>query len=254
MNGIGEKITKTFIDIYWILKKTVIDSSYYIFPSTKILLYHRIASLKNDPDKLAVSPKNFEAQIKYLRLRYSVISLKDLVDDVKQRKIRKRSLVITFDDGYLDNFTYAKKILEKFDIPATFFVTTDVNKFQKNNSIMSSSQLNKLSKSKLFSIGAHTMSHVRLSEISQKRQKEEIGTSKSKLEEIIGKKIDYFAYPFGQKEDFGIIAIDLVKKAGYKAACTAILGNVTNYSDIYKLSRYTIKNWELPEFNKRVGL
>lgn len=250
MNEIVKEITSK----YWRAKKFIIDSSFHLVPSCKILLYHRVALIGNDPDYLAVSPKNFEAHMRYLKSKYKVISLRKLVENITTNKLSKKNIAVTFDDGYVDNFTNAREILEKYKIPANFFVTTEVTKFHKINSRMNLSQLNELSNMKLFSIGAHAKSHLRLSKFSKKIQKEEIESSKNKLENILGKKVNYFAYPFGQKADFGADTIDLVKKAGYLAAFTAVRGIVTRNSYMFELPRYSVKNWGLQEFRKKVGL
>jgi peptidoglycan/xylan/chitin deacetylase (PgdA/CDA1 family) len=80
-----------------------------------VLMYHRIADTLSDPWELAVSPQNFEEQLQVLKA-YNVI-LKD--------KIPANTAVVTFDDGYRDNYLAAKPLLEKHKIPATFFITTD---------------------------------------------------------------------------------------------------------------------------------
>ena len=84
-----------------------------------ILLYHRIANLESDPQLLAVSIDNFEKQISYLKKKYSIISLNDNWDN-----ITKPSVIITFDDGYFDNYKNAFPILCKYEVPATIFVST----------------------------------------------------------------------------------------------------------------------------------
>jgi peptidoglycan/xylan/chitin deacetylase (PgdA/CDA1 family) len=89
-----------------------------------ILMYHRVAELPNDPYLLAVSPKHFAQQMEVIR-RYGVpMRLGRLVDALQEGKIPKRAIVLTFDDGYADNLYNAKPLLERYDIPATVFVTT----------------------------------------------------------------------------------------------------------------------------------
>lgn len=85
-----------------------------------ILMYHRIAEPDLDPWKLCVSPENFTQHLERLSQRYDFIKLSEIpaCGDLKHK------VVITFDDGYLDNFLLAKPILEKFSAPATVFVTT----------------------------------------------------------------------------------------------------------------------------------
>jgi peptidoglycan/xylan/chitin deacetylase (PgdA/CDA1 family) len=95
-------------------------------PSAKaiILLYHQVINTEYDPHKLAVSPGNFLVQMQYLKKNYNIISLDKLASYLKQRKVPGKSVVITFDDGYVDNYLYARPILEKLEIPATFFIVT----------------------------------------------------------------------------------------------------------------------------------
>jgi len=89
-----------------------------------ILLYHQVIDVEYDPYELAVSPRIFRAQMKYLKKNYNVISLDKLVSGLKQKRVPKRSIVVTFDDGYFDNYLYARPILESLQVPATFFVST----------------------------------------------------------------------------------------------------------------------------------
>lgn len=84
-----------------------------------VLLYHRVCDMKPDIWNLAVSPVQFELQMKYLKENYSIMRFED-----DWSNIREKSVVITFDDGYLDNYRNAWPILEKYQIPATFFVST----------------------------------------------------------------------------------------------------------------------------------
>lgn len=83
------------------------------------LLYHRVADLKYDKNLLAVTPENFRDQMAYLKRNYPVVGFgqdwNELEDD---------AVCVTFDDGYMDNFTNALPILQEFEIPATVFVST----------------------------------------------------------------------------------------------------------------------------------
>lgn len=85
-----------------------------------ILLYHRCAVLETDPQLLAVTPENFTNQVKWLKARYPVLRF-----DESWESIREPSVVLTFDDGYWDNYAYAVPILERLQVPATIFVSTE---------------------------------------------------------------------------------------------------------------------------------
>lgn len=89
-----------------------------------VLMYHRVTELSNDPYLLAVTPDHFAEQLEVIRRYYHPIRLEDLAQAVRERRIPKRAIVITFDDGYADNLCNAKPLLESSDIPATVFVTT----------------------------------------------------------------------------------------------------------------------------------
>src|SRR3989344_6199457 len=96
--------------------------NWFLKPSF-ILFYHRIAEVSDDPHLLSVSPKRFEDQLKYLQNNFKIISLKEFAQNFKNEKIIRNSIVITFDDGYVDNLINALPILKKLQIPATVFVT-----------------------------------------------------------------------------------------------------------------------------------
>ena len=84
-----------------------------------VLLYHRVAKLDIDVNMLAVTPEHFEEHIHFLKDQYHILRMED-----DWSNIREKSVVITFDDGYVDNFLNALPILEKYNVPATIFVTT----------------------------------------------------------------------------------------------------------------------------------
>ena len=96
----------------------------YFEPQAAVLMYHRVAEPEADVWDIAVSPDNFDYQLQILKQSRHVIPLKNLVENIKNNKVKKNSIAITFDDGYADNFLAAKPLLEKYDLPATFFITS----------------------------------------------------------------------------------------------------------------------------------
>jgi peptidoglycan/xylan/chitin deacetylase (PgdA/CDA1 family) len=84
-----------------------------------VLLYHRVCEMKNDCQQLAVSPENFDAQIKFLSQNYPVLRFEN-----DWGKVKQTSFVITFDDGYCDNLYNALPVLNKYSVPATFFIAS----------------------------------------------------------------------------------------------------------------------------------
>lgn len=89
-----------------------------------ILLYHRIARVAIDPWGLCVTPENFDAQLQLLCKQYHVLPLADMVAAFQCGMLPRRAVSITFDDGYADNHHVARPLLEKYGLPATFFIAT----------------------------------------------------------------------------------------------------------------------------------
>lgn len=98
-----------------------------------ILMYHRVippAELEGTfvQPGMYVTPETFERHLQFLTAQYEVLSLTDLLDRWQQGSWRDdaRSAVITFDDGWLDNYEYAYPLLRRYGVPATIFLATDL--------------------------------------------------------------------------------------------------------------------------------
>lgn len=108
------------VNAYGLVRKHRADSH------VTILTYHRVAEPTEAPWSLpAVTPENFEKQISYLRKYHEILPIDVLVRSVQEGKpFPERAVVITFDDGYKDNFTRAYPILQKYNVPATISLIT----------------------------------------------------------------------------------------------------------------------------------
>lgn len=89
-------------------------------PFVNVLMYHRVAKESCDSYDITVSPEHFADQMAYIARYFPVVRTEDDWSD-----IREPSVAVTFDDGYADNFHNALPVLEKYNIPATFFVSTE---------------------------------------------------------------------------------------------------------------------------------
>jgi len=96
---------------------------YRVASRALILMYHRVTDLTNDPHLLAVTPLHFAEHMELIRKHCIPMRLPQLVEALRDGKVPNRAVVITFDDGYADNLHQAKPLLERYEIPATVFVT-----------------------------------------------------------------------------------------------------------------------------------
>lgn len=235
----------------------------FVKPSV-IFYYHRVAEVKEDPHLLSVSPENFERQILYLKNNFNIIKLGELVQGLKDDTLASGSVVITFDDGYADNFFYALPVLEKLHVPATIFITAGMIGSNKpfywdiqtsegdRGRAMTEEELISLAKSPMIEIGAHTMSHPRLAELAIDKQRYEIEESKKTLENILARPVIYFSYPFGGGGDFNAETMKIAEQAGFKAACATTRGTVQKNSPLFALPRRIVRNWNTGDFKKYI--
>lgn len=206
-----------------------------------ILMYHYINDGEPLRSKLGVSPESFKRQMRFLKEHnYNVVTLDKITDLMKYKKrIPPKTIAITFDDGYLDNYTNAYPVLKKYNIPATIFVVINrIGKRLGRDDYMGWPQIEELSNSGLITIGSHSISHPNLSEVvSEDELRNEIFASKRILEETLHKKVDFFSYPFGGVNSR---ARSLTIEAGYKACVGTNFPKDYPSDDICALKRLRI--------------
>jgi peptidoglycan/xylan/chitin deacetylase (PgdA/CDA1 family) len=96
----------------------------WLTPKVLILVYHRVVELSSDPYLLGVTPQHFAEHLEVLRRHGRAMRLQQLTQALQDGTLPRRAVVVTFDDGYADNLYNAKPLLERYNIPATVFVTT----------------------------------------------------------------------------------------------------------------------------------
>jgi len=199
-----------------------------------ILYYHSIGERVGDIYYLKTPVDIFKEQMSALRDSYTVISLGELIRKIRSRRRLDRCIVITFDDGFKDNYIVAYPILYKYDLPATFFITTG---FIGKKDYMSWNDLRDLVESE-FEIGSHTVTHPRLSELPMSRVEEELKVSRNVLEERLEKKITLFAAPYGDSKSVNDEVINAIKKY-YECCCLTqgFFGIDPDNVDVYHLKR-----------------
>lgn len=211
----------------------------------RILVYHNVSDVDEHPSTIKV--KDFKTHMEFLKENSQVVDLSTIITEIKNKKEPKGDIAISFDDGYKEVYKNALPILEKYNLPATFFIIAD---FIGNNKFMSWQQLKHLI-NKGYLIGSHTLGHKRLSTVSEKDLRKEIIESKKILEDNLNKEISLFALPFGKDRDITEKTEQIIRKAGYKCCCTT-----TGYRGIkktvkinpYQLKRTPINNMSLRKF------
>lgn len=316
-----------------------------------VLMYHRVAKLESDVWRLAVNPLHFEQHLQVLKKRWAVVPLHKLATDLSNGTLKRNSIAITFDDGYADNFLVAKPLLEKHQLPATFFISSgnigrqkefwwdeleqiilfteklprtlsiqieseriyfDLNEACKLTETVrkkhccwkafeqgpptlrctlflklwellkplshqqqqvylaqlkswagisytsrslyqsiSMDQLRELGQSKLFTIGAHTVSHPDLASLSATEQQDEILNNKAFLENATDTAVHVLAYPYGR---YTSDTVEVLAKNNFKAAVTTDNKQVTSSSDKYRLGRFLVDDYNGEQFENNLSM
>ena len=209
-----------------------------------VLYYHSVD--ENAENEVTITPEMLEKQLDYINDNdYITITMSELYDYlINNQPIPKKSIVITFDDGYMNNYTEAFPLLKERNMKATIFCV--------GNSLDGSYYLSKDAIKEMSDYGidieSHTVNHVHLDTLNYDEQLSEIKNSKEILENITGKDVTAIAYPFGDYNDDSIKA---AKEAGYKLAFTTHLGLSDRNDDIYKLDRiYISSNYDMNTFKE----
>ena len=213
--------------------------------SVPVLMYHSIGFEKGN--QLRVPIEKFKEQMKFLKDNgYTTLSLDELYDFFNNNKaIPYKSVAITFDDGYEDNYVNAYPVLREYGFKATMFVITST--IDKKDYCLNSNQLKEM-QSNGIAIESHTVNHEELDKISYAKQLDTLKKSKAMIENIVSKEVYYICYPVGKWNNDTIIA---AKQAGYKMAFTTknSLANKTN--GLYSINRVRINaSYEIRTFEK----
>ena len=205
------------------------------------LMYHAVEAppLKYGLRALYVTPSRLDAQLKELQregVNFTTLS------DWAQNRPAGRQVVVTFDDAFFSVFHNAMPVLQKRKIPAITYVVTNeiggINRWDSNNAqvrpLMDRAAILEWLAAG-FEIGAHTMTHCNLSEVPLARARAEIFDSKKILEDLTGREIRHFCYPYGGTN---AAVRELVMEAGYETSPTAHPGLNDRETDLFTLLRY----------------
>ena len=205
-----------------------------------IVMYHGIGG------ENGVTVEAFERQLAVLIKRRRVVSLAKAVESLGQGESGDLA-AITFDDGYRDFAELAAPVLRAKRLHATLFVAAgwlgktnawDANRLMRD--ILTGRELRELDPDRV-TIGAHGLSHTRLSGAPANRLRAETSGARKVLEDVCGRAVTLFAYPYGQRDDFDVAAERAVENAGFIAACSTRFGRGSGPAERFRLRRVGVE-------------
>ncbi|MBE0547620.1 MAG: polysaccharide deacetylase family protein [Rubrivivax sp.] len=210
-----------------------------------MLMYHAVHPQDRRPAwPWAVSLASFERQLDFLQASgYDTPTVSELL--AAPDRLRRRTAVITFDDGYADNVE-AAGALQRRGMRATWYmVSGSIGRAPEwpfdgrpAGRLMDAAELRALQDAGM-EIGSHSASHRRMTELDPQAQLREAVASKSDLEDLLGTEVHSFAYPYGAVDAACAAA---VREAGYRSACTTDPGWMLRDGDPFRLRRLTVFN------------
>ena len=308
-----------------------------------VLAYHSVGDVESDPFALFVSPSNFSEHIAVLKRSFSVVGVTELVSMIESRKLKRKAIAVTFDDGYCGALNNGCALLASHSLSSALFLASEPidsrneywwdqleqlfllpgdlperldiqiagSRFEADlgqwatlsceaalehrqwlansgayptvrhllfrraydllrplpgaeraaalealwgwaerkpcvrasHAIVNSDDVRQLADSRFIEAGGHTATHPVLSALELAEQKREVCAGKSRVEEMLGRSMATFAYPYGGGADYTTDSMRIVREAGYAAAFTTQSGPATNRSDLFAIPRRTVKNW-----------
>jgi len=205
-----------------------------------ILMYHSIGDSKVF---FNIKRDEFETQMKFLKENnYNVVSIKKILEYLDNKSIPPKTIAITFDDGYQDNFLNAWPILKKYNFPATIFLATANAGFDfmvrgEEMKFLNWDEMSEMESSGLIDIEPHTNTHQKLNKLTIEQARADIDISKKIVEEKLNKKCCFFAYPFGIYNDD---IIKILKDLGFRAGFSINRGIIDFKTDKFILRRNSI--------------
>ncbi|MHB1286995.1 MAG: glycosyltransferase [Leptospirales bacterium] len=216
------------------------------FPTLRVLMYHRISD-SIEPDILNTHPTMFARQMEWLKEeRYNILSATDAMSGLFTGSLKTDSVLVTFDDGYRDNFTEAYPVLKRMGLPALVFPTSDFvlgaskhpryKNWKEEVEYLSPDQIREMSSNGI-DFGSHGKTHTHFPTLSADMAEGELRESKECLEQWTGKQISLCAYPNGL---YGPEHFPLLEKTGFKGAFTTNAGANTTKTHSFELCRTEI--------------
>ena len=221
-----------------------------------ILMYHHISAPPPDADDirrdLSVTPQDFEAQLRYLKKAgYHSITLRDLIYYLAiGRPLPPKPIILTFDDGYRDNYTHAYPLLKKYGFVGTFFlITAPID--QGDEEYVSWDQVREMSAAGM-EFEPHSYTHPDLRDQPVDYIVWQVLASKEAIEERTGKTARFFSYPSGMYDQQ---VVDVLRSAHFWGAVTINQGDRQSSEHPFELKRIRIRGGDtLDDFVMKLHL
>ena len=210
-----------------------------------VLYYHSVNDTVDN--EVTISPALLKKELEYIKNQgYITLSMNEVENYIlNNQPIPEKSIVITFDDGYMDNYYNAYPILKELNMKATIFcITSELD----GSYYLSEEALKEMSQNNI-DIESHTVNHNHLNELTYDEQLKEISESKAKLESIINCKVTAIAFPFG---DYNEDSVKAVKNSGYNIAFTTNNGFADRDDNPLKLDRIYVSSYY--DMNKFISI
>lgn len=224
--------------------------------TARVVYYHRI---DDEQHRSCVAPRAFAEQMAWLRDEgFNVVSLDALRAHLDEhRPFPERTVAITFDDGFADNYTAAFPVLARHALPATIFLATDymdgddlpVLRDRSGIKPLTWAQVDEMARAGV-AFGAHTMSHRSLPDLAPDEVVREIVGSRDAVAARLGTDVQTFCYPRGH---FDERVKQAVRDAGFRIAVTTMPGCVTPETHPFSLRRtFIARDDSLRDFQRKL--
>jgi len=223
--------------------------------SVEILFHHIVTDRRH---AMGISTEHFLRQIQFLRKFYNIVSLSEATEMLRKNSVKSPTVVLTFDDGYRDNFINLRAIREQIEIPMTLFVSTapitdgtgfnhDLSKGRANFAPLTWHQVKQMY-NEGFEMGSHTRTHFDCGSTDVARLENEIVGSKHELQRRLGEPVKFLSFPFGLPKNMSDAAMRIAAE-NYEHVLSAYGGsNIPSAkANVKHLQRWAHPNdvWEL---------
>lgn len=222
------------------------------------LFYHRVSN--DHATAWTISENQFQQQIDWLQDHFEIVDLQECQRRIKSGFNDRPTVSITFDDGYAENCEFALPMLIERRIPVCYFVSLDYVTQKKHfphdlnlGLELATNSLESLRSLDLsgIEIGAHTRTHCDLGTISDPLVlADEVIIASKELEDLIGRPVRYFAFPYGLYRNLNSTVFKMLKEHGFLGACSAYGGWNEIGGDDFHIERIhgdpnleRVKNW-----------